>query len=194
MIRYRLLPLSLVSVMLGCQGMAQSPTPPSPPTTTTSKATTLASAQLTLDAAPSIKCPAGQACDGKPDYRALLWQSGGAEVYISFSGDLPADERNPANLNRHFSYADIYIPQPDGRILAVHAASDVKAEAQLRFLSSSSGRLHAQLIAKQHRSQSDGNPADATCRTDDMQGVCRRETVVNTPLTLDLDLAWPASK
>ncbi|PHV13523.1 hypothetical protein CSQ89_00370 [Chitinimonas sp. BJB300] len=150
-----------------------------------------ASAQLTLEATPQVRCPAGQACDNNPDYRALIWQSGGAEVFLSFSGNLSANDREPAKLNQHFKYADIYMPQSDGRVLAIHAAPDAKAEAQLHFLPSPAGRLHAQLLVKRHRLQSDGNSNDATCRTDDMQGVCRRETTINTPLTLDLNLAWP---
>ncbi|QDQ25410.1 hypothetical protein FNU76_03030 [Chitinimonas arctica] len=191
----RLLSLTLVGLLLGCQSMAQN-SPNTAAAQNTAKPivavqpASLAPAQLTLDATPSVQCPPDRPCDAQAVYRALQWQSAGVEVYLSFAGKL-AEARDVASLARHFGHADIYLPQPDGKVLAVHAGNDDSAEASLRFLPAPAGRLRAQLVAKRHRLQSDGAQNGAACRTDDMQGICRRETSVTGPWTLDLDLAWP---
>ncbi|MDK2126451.1 hypothetical protein [Parachitinimonas caeni] len=146
---------------------------------------------LKSDAETVWQCPPGQSCAEKPDYRALYLKTDDTELYLSFSGALK-DRFDAATLNKEFRFGDLYLHGKDG-IIALHAEPGTQAEARIKFLPASAGRVKAIVTGKRYRLQTDGKPSQpgAECKTDDVAGFCREEKRISKPIEIKLDIALP---
>ncbi|WP_374354393.1 hypothetical protein [Chitinimonas sp.] len=135
----------------------------------------------------SWQCPAGQNCDDKPDYRALLSHDGAQEIYLLFGPQLrtPFDA---AQLKQHFRFGDLYYPSAQGNI-ALHITADESGDGKIEFRPAPNGRLLAHVEARRYRLRTEGKSPD--CQIDDVKGVCIQEKRIDAPLSIDLELKLP---